>query len=152
MAHPNRVNTQGGLYVEKDGRDTPDTFRMTVDYPSQWSLCLVSTLTNDTNLPDRIFGKYGTLEIGGDLGLKVNGPYSEEFQAKNGGQDELHLPSGKRRHLEGNFVDALRGKGPVHCNVDLCCATMVAIKVAVESYRQRKSFLWEPAPGKMVTA
>ena len=150
--YPSRVNANGGLYVEKDGRDIPDTFLMTADYPSQWSLFLVSTLTNDAGLPDRIYGKYGTMELGGEPWLKVNGPYSDEFQAKNGGQDEVRLPVGKRRDLEGNFIDALRGKGPVHCNVDLGCATMIAIKMAVESYRQGKSLRWDATQEKVVAA
>jgi predicted dehydrogenase len=51
--YPLRVNASGGLYIEKDGRDIPDTFLMTADYPSQWSLFLVSTLTNDAGIPDR---------------------------------------------------------------------------------------------------
>ncbi len=148
--YPDRVNASGGLYVEKDGRDIPDTFLMTADYPSQWSLFLVSTLTNDAGLPDRIHGKFGTMELGGEPWLKVNGPYSEEFQAKNEGQDDIRLPIGKRRDLEGNFVDALRGKGPVHCNAELGCSTMVAIKMAVEAYRQRKSMGWDAASEKVV--
>ncbi len=35
--YPWRVNASGGLYIEKDGRDIPDTFLMTADYPSEWS-------------------------------------------------------------------------------------------------------------------
>jgi predicted dehydrogenase len=148
--YPRRVNANGGLYVEKDGRDIPDTFLMTADYPSQWSLFLVSTLTNDAGLPDRIYGKHGTMELGGEPWLRVNGPYAEEFKAKNDGKDDVRLPVKPRRDLEGNFVDALRGKGPVFCNVDLGCATMVAIKMAVESYRQQKSMLWDAATERMV--
>ena len=49
--YPLRINANGGLYIEKDGRDIPDTFLMTADYPSDWSLFLVSTLTNDAGLP-----------------------------------------------------------------------------------------------------
>ena len=49
--YPKRVNANGGLYIEKDGRDIPDVFMMTVDYPSEWSLFLVSTLTNDAGIP-----------------------------------------------------------------------------------------------------
>jgi hypothetical protein len=57
-----------------------------------------------------------------------------------------------RRDLEGNWIDAMRGKGTVFCNVELGCATMVAIKLAVESYRQRKAMLWDAEKEKVVTA
>ena len=33
--------------MSKDGRDIPDVFLMTADYPQEFSIFLVSTLTND---------------------------------------------------------------------------------------------------------
>jgi predicted dehydrogenase len=141
--YPLRVNANGGLYIEKDGRDIPDTFLMTADYPSEWSLFLVSTLTNDAGLPDRIYGKHGTMELGGEPWLKFNGAFKEEFKAKNDGKEDVRIPVKERRDLEGNFIDVMRGKDQLACNVDLGCSTMVAIKMAVESYRQKKTMLWD---------
>lgn len=151
--YPSRVNANGGLYVEKDGRDIPDVFMLTADFPSEWSLFLVSTLTNDAGIPDRIYGKYGTMELGGgEPNLRVNGPFKEEFMAKNEGKEEARITVESRRDLEENWVDAMRGKGPVHCNPDLGCATMVTIKMAVESYRQRKTMLWDSKTEKAVAS
>jgi predicted dehydrogenase len=150
--YPRRVNASGGLYVEKDGREIPDTFLMTADFPSEWSLFLASTLVNDTGLPDRIYGKLGTMELGGEPWLKVNGPFAEEFKAKNEGKTDLRIPIQKRRDLEGNFIDVMRGKDQLACNVDLGCSTMVAIKMAVESYRQQKTMLWDAKSEKVRTA
>jgi predicted dehydrogenase len=148
--YPKRVNASGGLYIEKDGRDIPDTFLMTADYPSEFSVFLVSTLTNDAQLPDRIYGKYGTLDLGGDPVLRANGDWAPEFKAKNGDAAEAKLTRGPRRDLEGNFIDVLRGNGTLNCNVDLGCATMVAIKMAVESYRQNRSLVWDGEKEKVV--
>jgi predicted dehydrogenase len=150
--YPLRVNANGGLYIEKDGRDIPDTFLMTVDYPSEWSLFLVSTLANDAGLPDRIYGKHGTMELGGDPWLKFNGAFKEEFKAKNDGREDVRIPIQQRRDLEGNFIDVMRGKDQLACNVDLGCSTMVAIKMAVEAFRQKKTMLWNAEKEKMVTA
>lgn len=150
--YPLRVNASGGLYVEKDGRDIPDTFLMTADYPSEWSLFLVSTLTNDAGLPDRIYGKHGTMELGGEPSLRWNGDFKEEFKAKNEGKEEARLSIKQRRDLEGNFIDVLRGKDKLSCNADLGCSTMVAIKMAVESYRQKKTMLWDAKKEKVVAA
>ncbi|MFA6242732.1 MAG: Gfo/Idh/MocA family oxidoreductase [Candidatus Hydrogenedentales bacterium] len=141
--YPCRVNASGGLYVEKDGRDIPDMFMMTVDYPSEHSIFLVSTLTNDTGIPDRIYGKHGTMDMGDPVKMSANGDFAEEFKAANGGQAEASLTSKRRRDMEGNFIDAVRGKDMVHCNAELGAATMVAIKMAVESYRQKKTLLWD---------
>jgi predicted dehydrogenase len=150
--YPSRVNASGGLYVEKDGRDIPDTFLMTADYPSEWSLFLVSTLTNDAGIPDRVYGKHGTMELGGEPLLRFNGDFKEEFKAKNDGKEEVRLPVKQRRDLEGNFIDVLRGTDKLACNADLGCSTMVAIKMAVESFRQKKTMLWDATQEKVTTA
>ena len=150
--YPSRVNACGGLYIEKDGRDIPDTFLMTADYPTEWALFLVSTLTNDAGVPDRIFGKYGTMDIGGEVKMRFNGDFQEEFTARNEDKLETSIAASPKRDLEGNWIDAMRGKGPTFCNAELGCATMVAIKMAVESYRQRKTMLWDAKKEKVYTA
>jgi predicted dehydrogenase len=148
--YPARVNANGGLYIEKDGRDIPDVFMLTADFPSEWSIFLVSTLTNDAGIPDRIYGKHGTMELGGEPSLKWNGDFKEEFKASNDGREETRVPLAPRRDLENNWIDAMRGNGPVHCNVELGCATMVTIKMAVESYRQRRTMLWDAGQEKVI--
>ncbi len=147
--YPLRVNASGGLYMEKDGREIPDTFLMTADYPSEWSLFLVSTLTNDAGIPDRIYGKHGTLELGGEPKLKFNGDFKEEFRAKNGGREEANLDVEKGRDLKGNWFDAIRGSDTLRCNVELGTSTMVAIKMAVDSYRQRRTMIWDAKAEKV---
>lgn len=141
--YPRRVVAAGGQYIEKDGRDIPDTFLLTVDYPSEYSIFLASTLTNDTQLPDRILGKYGTLELGGAPTLRANGDFAEEFKAKNAGQAETRLELAPRRDMVGNFLDSIRGSATPHCNVELGASTMVAIKLGVEAYRQNRTMLWD---------
>ena len=149
-AYPTRVSTAGGLYIEKDGRDIPDTFLMTADYPQEFSIFLVSTLTNDTPLPDRVYGKHGTMDLGGEPLLKANGDMKPEFKEKNDGKEETKLAITPRRDMEGNFLDVIRGDGTLNCNAELGTATMVAIKMAVESYRQRKTLTWDAKTERVV--
>ncbi len=141
--YPRRVNACGGQYIEKDGRDIPDTFLMTADYASEFSILLVSTLTNDAGIPDRIYGKWGTMELGGEPHLSFNGDFKEEFKSKNESLEEARIALEPRRDQVGNFLDVLRGKSALHCNAELGAATMVAIKLAVESFRQSKTMLWD---------
>lgn len=141
--YPLRVNASGGLYIEKDGRDIPDTFLLTADYPSEFSLFLASTLTNDSQLPDRIYGKYGTLDFEGGPTLRKNGEFEPEFKAKNNDQIEARLETKPRPDMVGNFISVIRNGGPLNCNVDLGASTMVTIKLAVESYRQKKTMQWD---------
>ena len=150
--YPRRVNASGGLYVEKDGRDVPDVFMMTVDYPSEISVYMESVLTNDSQISTKIFGKYGEIEFNGNPVLTGQGEYINEFREKNNGYDEMIVHAENGRDLEGNFMDVIRQGGRLHCNVDLGCTTMIAIKMAVESYRQSTTFLWDAEKEKVVTA
>ena len=149
-AYPKRVTANGGLYVNKDGRDVPDVFMMTVDYPDEYTVFLESVLTNDTQIATKIYGLQGTMEFDGNVKMSANGPYTKEFRAKNDGYDRVVIPTPNDRDLEGNFMDVIRKGGRLHCNVDLGCTTMVAIKMAVESYRQNKTFMWDAEKEKVV--
>jgi predicted dehydrogenase len=149
-AYPSRVSATGGQYIEKDGRDIPDTFLMTADYPQGFSLFLVSTLTNDTQLPDRVYGKFGTMDLGGEPYLRGNGDMMSDFMAANDGQTELRLAVKPRRDMEGTFIDAIRGICPPACSAELGCATMVAIKMAVESYRKSRMLVWDQKRERVV--
>ncbi|MHC4428219.1 MAG: Gfo/Idh/MocA family protein, partial [Planctomycetota bacterium] len=42
--YPRRVSAAGGLYIQHDERDIPDTFMTTVDYPSNHSVVLASVM------------------------------------------------------------------------------------------------------------
>ncbi len=149
--YPMRVSAGGGLYLEKDGRDIPDVFTMTIDYRSEFTVILTSILTNDTQIPTRISGRYGTIEMDGENAVMTgNGEYVEEFKQSNDGETQVTLQSEPRRDLKGNFIDVIRRGGPLHCNVDLGAATMVAIKMGVESYRQSKTLLWDPNEEKII--
>jgi len=148
--YPSRVNACGGQYVEKDGRDIPDTFLLTIDYPSEFSVFLVSTLTNDTQIPDRIYGKHGTIDFGGESLLRGNGAFVPEFERSNDGKKEARLTHEPRRDQVGNFLDVIRGNGTLHCNAELGAATMVAIKLGVESYRRRKTMMWDHEKERVV--
>jgi predicted dehydrogenase len=145
--YPRRVSACGGRYVEKneeDGGEIPDTYMTTIDYPSGYSTFLESTITNDSPLPDRIYGKYGTIEdFEGDPELLANGAFAPEFESKNDGYAEVRLSQEKGRDMEGNFIDVIRGTGKLYCNAELGAAAMVGIGLGVRSYRQNKTMLWD---------
>jgi predicted dehydrogenase len=145
--YPWRVSACGGRYVEKneeDGGEIPDTYMTTIDYPSGYSTFLESTITNDSPLPDRIYGKYGTIEdFESDPELLANGAFAPEFESKNDGYAEVRLSQEKGRDMEGNFIDVIRGTGKLYCNAELGAAAMVGIGLGVRSYRQNKTMLWD---------
>lgn len=169
--YPTKVVASGGKYLEKDERDIPDTFLMMVDYPSEHTVVLASVMTNDLGIPDVIRGQYGTMEFGSKLTIKEQGTWWPEFRKANpeapsklvkddqgrdrpepgpGGASVSLEPVAMRDHM-GAFIDAIRDKGPLTCNVELGASTMVAIKLAVESYRQDKVFRWDASRERAYT-
>ena len=152
--YPHRVSGSGGLYLLKDGRDIPDVFMMTVDYKSEFSVILSSILTNNTQLPRRVYGQYGTIEFEGHAKLTANGDYKQEFRNKNNGYDEITLhsdrPSERHANMEKNLIDAIREDKKLYCNAELGAATMVAIKMGVEAYRQGKTLMWDAENEKVI--
>ena len=85
------------------------------------------------------------MELGAvEPSLRWNGALKEGFKAKNDGKEETQLAIEPRCNLKANSTDAMRVKGAVHCNVKLGYATMVTIKITVESYRERKTMQWDP--------
>jgi len=155
-AYPSRVVASGGRYLEKDERDIPDTFFMMVDYPGEHTVCLSSVMTNDDTWPTVIRGQYGTMTFGDGLRLSEQSPWWKEFRVANGlpvGEgDPNPAPGGAsasverhaRRDHMGNFLDAIREGSPLACNVDLGCATMVAIKMGVDAWKDDRVLRWDP--------
>ena len=149
-AYPQRVTANGGLFINKDGRDVPDVFMMSVEYPGEYTIFLESVLTNQTQIATRIYGQFATMDFDGSPRMTGNDDFTQEFRDRNNGYNEVSIHVQNGRDLEGNFIDAIRKGARLHCNVDLGCTTMVAIKMAVESYRQNKSFTWDAVNEKMV--
>jgi predicted dehydrogenase len=180
--YPRRVVAAGGQYIEKDGRDIPDSFFLIIDYPSDHTICLTSVMTNDVGVPTMIRGQYGTMDFGGgaaqevpgsDVRIREQGTWWPEFRKANAdlvkhemvkndkGQDRPQPAEGRaectikgepRRDHVGNFLDAIRDKAPLACNIDLGCSTMVAIKMGVEAYRQNRVMMWDAKAERVTSA
>jgi len=170
-AYPKRVVASGGRYLEKDERDIPDTFFMMVDYPSEHTVCLSSVMTNDDTWPTVIRGQYGTMEFGEGITINEQSPWWKEFRVANGltphmvddgtgGQEPLlspghatvSLPGQERRDHMGNFLDAIKKGDPLACNVDLGCATMVAIAMGVAAWKDDRVLRWDPDHEVVISA
>jgi len=170
--YPKRVVASGGKYIEKDERDIPDTFMMMVDYPTEHTAMLVSVMTNDEGIDTRIHGQRGTMDFGDNLKVTEQGAWWPEFRETNAGMVEhklvtddegrerpeprpgrasFEILSAPRRNHTENFIDAVRGEAKPHCNVDLGCSTMVAIKMGVEAYRSGRTMLWDADSERVVT-
>jgi predicted dehydrogenase len=156
--YPLRVSCAGGLYIDKDERDIADTMIMTMDYPNEYTVLLVTTHTNGTKVPTRIYGKYGTIdmnrislfEIGGEPMVTADGDFAPEFRERNGNYTGVRLPNNPRRDMLDNFLDAIRGKAELYCNAELGASTMVAIAMGVDALKQHKLLSWDARADKVI--
>lgn len=175
--YPLRVTAAGGQYIEKDGRDIGDTLLLMIDYPSEHTIVLASVMVNDVGLEDVIRGQYGTMRpatVNNTAGWKFSEQrvWAKEFRAANKdyveemvmtdekgrevpkpahGKAEFEMEGGTARSHFQNFLDAIRSEAPLNCNIDLGCSTMVAIKMGVEAYRQKKVMSWDATGEKVVS-
>lgn len=151
---PVSVSAQGGIFIQKDQREVPDTFLATATYASEHSVLLVSCMANRNRIPDVIRGNEGSIYLNGDSicieGQPVD-PYQEEFKKRFGGMEKTidTTPLTETTHL-ANFIRAVRGLEKANCDAELGYKTMTAIALAVDAYRQDKTIHFDPKKQKVV--
>src|SRR6185436_9502876 len=154
----------GGIYEFKDEREVPDTFHLLAEYAKGHSLVLSSSMANSRHIPGLIRGHEGTIEmvshgqfegmvqyitvtpevrgnkaIGGDK-------YTEKFGLK-----PIQIPIEQKDpmqiHIE-DFLSCMRTRQKPHLDVETGARAVVAINLAVESYRTGKTIYFDPKTWK----
>lgn len=150
---PVSVNAQGGIFVQNDGRDVPDTFFITATYPSAHTVLLCSSMANSVCVEDIIRGNRATLTMRGDhilvTGQDVD-PYREGFKQRFG-EMQARIDCKKRSEHQENFVNALRGLEEAHCGGELAYKSMTTIALGVDAYRQGKTLHFDPEKQKLLS-
>ncbi len=143
---PVRVNANGGIWVHKnDGRDVPDTYLTTIDYPSGHTVTLSSVMGNDTGWPTVIYGHEGNLAFGRQTAAQITPQrlYQKEYDKRVADKVlEIQVPA-RVGHMQ-NWIDCIRSRGKPTCNEDVAYKTMVAIHLGVLAYRHSKTYRFDP--------
>jgi len=145
---PRRVVAGGGIFVHKD-RETPDTFHMIADYPSEHSVVAVSSQANEQGLPVVIRGHEATMYLtGSNISIRPERIYADEREEMNiqvkGVGDLL-----KAHHR--NFIECVRSRKQPNCHAELAYKVTIAILLAVKSYRENKVMLFDPVKEEVVS-
>lgn len=70
---PATATASGGIYFYKDGRDVPDVFQVSYEYPDRdLTLVYSATLANGRNRGKVFMGSDATMEVGGNLRVVVD--------------------------------------------------------------------------------
>jgi predicted dehydrogenase len=142
---PYAVTMTGGVYLWKDGREIPDTMHVSLEHNEE---ILVSW--------DSGFGN-GQLGAGEEL-LGTDGTISRTQQIRYAPQRVNRADGNEmvgaartepRAHMQ-NFLDAIRSSKEPNCPVDVGFRVSVACRMALESYRQQRTILWDAAGEEIV--
>ncbi|MEO7653233.1 MAG: Gfo/Idh/MocA family oxidoreductase, partial [Bryobacteraceae bacterium] len=148
---PQLVSAHGGVYVWKD-REAPETFSMTSEYESFF----INVASSAASVgPEKfhapaIYGHEATIGFhDGYISVTPDRPFRKKF-AEAAGKPELRIEVPLRdlniirtNHAR-NFFDCMRSRKQPILHADLGYQVMTAIKLAADSYRQRRMFAFDP--------
>ncbi|MBI1899830.1 MAG: Gfo/Idh/MocA family oxidoreductase [Planctomycetia bacterium] len=155
VGFPRRVTAGGGIFLEHDGREVPDTATLVADYDEGLQLLATATMCCDHPVEQCIRGRQGTIVF--DLGRDGFEFLPQRPQATKRGESRLtHVPAPRPKdetlaHWE-NFLEAVRRGEPALCHdpPDVAAAAAVTCALAADSYRQGRVLEWNEgrvAPG-----
>lgn len=161
--HPVRVTGMGGLWVYHDGRETPDTFLNSGDYPGKYNVTVISSQVNEIGPETLLRGTEGTIHMGdeweGPQGrdtdyarIVPDTPFQKDFMLKHG-KDELIITGvgneGDQKHMD-NFFDCVHSRQQPNCHADLGYKVMTHIGLSVRSFRENKMFRYDAETGNVL--
>lgn len=153
---PLRVTAGGGIWIQKQEREVPDTFFTLIDYPDEFSVTILATMNNAHPTETAIRGQYGTILLdqpGQVVRIKGEGDWMEEFKKLNGGAeqvDEKPLTSEDfyMLHMK-NFMECVRTRNAPNCDARLGAMTMAAVAASVKAFRENRVVTCDPATGRL---
>ena len=133
----------GGVFVFHD-REVPDTFHMLVDYPTDHTVALLTSMANAQGVPEVIRGHEATLTFEGP-GVVVRPEPPYRF-----GGGELAVKTEPRLGHMDNFLACVRSRRRPHCDAQTGYRVMVAIALGVLAYRESKAKVFDPEKEELV--
>jgi predicted dehydrogenase len=142
---PKSVTMVGGVYLWKDGREVPDTMSVAMEHPEEVLFTWASGFGNNhLGASESVLGTDGTITKGQGIRYtpqKVNRPNDQEVVGA--------AKSARNAHMQ-NFFDSIRSGKEPNCPFDVGFRVSVACRMAVDSYRQRKTLQWDAAREEIV--
>jgi len=150
VSAPERACGAGGIFVQNDDREVPDTFMVTLDYPEDVTLVLTSSMANRQANPLMIRGHKATIRPHKEgMQVTAENEFKEWFKKEYGAEEIIVKNEAREDHMT-NFLNACRTRGETHCNAETAYRAMAATKMGCESWRQDKILFWDNEKEKHV--
>ena len=157
LRFPARVVGAGGIYMEYDGRDVPDTSTVVADFEEGCQFLVSATMLNDTQLGEMIRGHLATIKFvgGGDYmkGFEVYGQNVAGGPAKpkgaGGAEKPVHTFENPKKGnatyaLWENFLACVHNRNRETLSTpELGSAAFATVNMGVQSYRHGKVLFWD---------
>jgi predicted dehydrogenase len=152
---PQAASMVGGVYSQKDGRQVPDTFNVSLEYPNDLLVVWQSTFSNQRyGLGERFLGSRGTIEhVSGSNEFETNqskmgdpqsneenapGPIHFYPEARNNPHGvALKGESPGTNHM-GNWIDCIRDRKQPNGTVEIGYLSAVACHMANLAYMRKR--------------
>jgi predicted dehydrogenase len=152
---PCSVSSSGGIYIQKD-REVPDTYSNLIEYPNLY-ITMAGSMGNAAGGKfhgTTIYGHKGTISL--ESGRVVvtpevltPGSFDKREPAKPKYYEVSVPPNAHRAHTD-NFFACVRSRKAPNLNAELGYQIMVAIRLGVDAFRERRTKLFDPKLQKVV--
>ncbi len=146
---PSAATMSGGIFLENDGRQVPDTIAVTLEYPEK-VITWQSTFGNKHfALGERLLGRKGSIEhlsgvtdmVTGKSG-EVTRYFPEKITNPNGDED---TGQNKNQNHMANFFDCMRTRKQPNAPVEIGYKSAVAVIMANIAYQEKRRITLEEA-------
>jgi predicted dehydrogenase len=146
---PAAATMSGGVFLEKDGREVPDTIAVTLEYPEK-VITWQSTFGNSHfGLGERLLGRDGSIQhVMGSTDM-VSGKSGEEIRyfpekITNPKGDQIIGQSKTQNHM-ANFFDCMRTRKQPNAPVEIGYKSAVAVIMANIAYQEKRRITLDEA-------
>lgn len=150
VSYPRRVVCTGGVFLELDGREVPDTATLVADFPEGCQAVASATLGNDHPIEQLIRGHHGTLRFEGARdGFEVLPQKPQVTREREQAPRRISAPKPADEllaHWE-NFLVAVAQGAPAACaaSPETIAPAVVTSLLGRESYRRGAALEWDAA-------
>jgi len=140
----------GGIFLEKDGRQVPDTIAVTLEYPGKTVSWQSTFGNNQFGLGERILGRDGTIEhVSGSTDMITGRPSHERIfyypQKMNRPDGEAQTADTPNQNHMANFFDCVRSRKQPNAPVEIGYKSAIAVLMANIAYREKRRITLEEA-------
>jgi predicted dehydrogenase len=156
---PVSVTAAGGIYVQKD-REVPDTYATLIEYPNFY-ITLSGSMANEAGgkyHPMVIYGHKGSIVFErGRIVVLPESPMPGTFDKrteppKPAKTYEVEAARDSHRARTDNFFACMRSRKAPNLDADFGYKVMTAIRLGVDSYRERKVKLFDARTERVVSS